>query len=131
MKKYWIDILMVAVLVAFPVMAHAQQTATKTLTITVVSPLSISTSSLPAGAVGTAYTATLQAAGGTSPYTWAVTTGTLPAGLTLAGSTGVISGTPTAAGTSTLTFTVTDSSKTTASLKVSFRLHAELRPLKR
>jgi hypothetical protein len=74
-------------------------------------PLDITTSSLPTGQVGVAYKATLAATGGTAPLSWALTAGTLPAGLTLAGATGVISGTPTATATAVpLTFTVTDSS---------------------
>ena len=45
------------------------------------------------------FTATLTASGGTPPYTWALTSGKLPDGLSLAPATGVISGTPTAIGT--------------------------------
>nr|WP_284694742.1 Ig domain-containing protein [Geomonas sp. Red32] len=70
--------------------------------------MTVSTSTLPAGTVGTAYSQTLTATGGTSPYSWSVTTGTLPAGLNM--SSGVISGSPTTAGTSTFTVQVTDSS---------------------
>ena len=70
---------------------------------TITSPLptapAITTDSLANGTVGTAYSATL-AATGTAPITWSVTTGTLPAGLSLS-TAGVISGTPTTAGTST------------------------------
>jgi len=59
------------------------------------SPLSITSASpLPGGAVGVAYSQTLAAIGGTTPYTWSITTGALPDGLTLNSSTGVISGTP-------------------------------------
>ncbi|GFO56943.1 hypothetical protein GMSM_39500 [Geomonas sp. Red276] len=75
---------------------------------TTASSLAVSTSTLPAGTVGTAYSQTLTATGGTSPYSWSIPTGTLPAGLNL--SSGVISGTPTTAGTSTFTVQVTDSS---------------------
>ena len=52
--------------------------------------------------------------GGTTPYTYAVTTGTLPTGLSLNTSTGVISGTPTATGTSALVITATDAAAGTA-----------------
>jgi large repetitive protein len=73
----------------------------------------ITTTSLPAAAVGVAYTQALTASGGNAPLTWAVATGTLPEGLTLS-STGTLSGTPTTAGTSTFTAKVTDSSSLSA-----------------
>ena len=62
----------------------------------------ITTTSLPDGTVGTAYSQALAATSGTA-ITWSVASGSLPAGLSLNGSTGVISGTPTAAGTSSFT----------------------------
>jgi hypothetical protein len=84
--------------------------ATLSLAITGTGPV-ITTASLPNGQVGTAYTSSLAASGGTSPYTWSLTAGTLPAGLSLSAS-GVIIGTPTAAASATsLTFKVTDSSQ--------------------
>ena len=76
-------------------------------------PLTVTTTSLPDGTIGTAYSQTLGAAGGTAPYTWTIT-GSLPAGLTLNASTGAITGTPTAAGTSSFTAVVTDAAKATA-----------------
>lgn len=84
--------------------------ATKQLSITVTAtPLSVTTTSLPAGTVNSAYSATLQATGGLQPYSWAVTAGSLPNGVTLNSSTGVISGPPTTAATSNFTVQVTDS----------------------
>jgi hypothetical protein len=62
--------------------------------------LSVTTSTLPAGSRHTAYQSTLAATGAWGVYTWSVSSGRLPAGLTLNSQTGVISGTPTAAGTS-------------------------------
>lgn len=59
---------------------------------------------LPTGLLGSAYSQTLAATGGTAPYTWSVTAGALPAGLTLS-SAGVLSGTPTSVGTSNFTVT--------------------------
>jgi len=90
------------------------QTATATITISVVAagtPLSISTSSLPAGKPNQKYSATLNATGGTSPYSWIITSGALPSGLSLT-SAGVISGKTAVSGTTSLTFQVTDSSST-------------------
>jgi hypothetical protein len=68
----------------------------------------VTTSSLPAGNEGTPYSQTLAAEWGIGGYTWSVTSGVLPPGLSLAGSTGIISGTPTIAGSSSFTVTVTD-----------------------
>ncbi|HVB05115.1 MAG TPA: putative Ig domain-containing protein, partial [Acidimicrobiales bacterium] len=78
-------------------------------------PLSVTTTSLPAGQVGASYSASLAATGGTMPYTWAVTTGSLPPGLSLDASTGAITGKPTGASATTdFSVTVTDSTSPTA-----------------
>ena len=76
--------------------------------------LAVSTTALPNGTTGVLYSQTLAATGGAPPYTWALTGGTLPAGLTLTPSTGVISGTPSATGVASLTFRVADSTLATA-----------------
>src|SRR6202142_507179 len=91
-------------------------TSSKALTIVVNPPpaLTITTSSLPAGEAGLAYSQTLQATGGVPPYQWSITSGSLPAGLTLNGSTGAITGTPTVLGTSNFTVKVTDSQTPTS-----------------
>jgi hypothetical protein len=86
--------------------------------------LAVTTTGLPGGVVGTAYSATLTASGGTAPYTWAVTVGTLPAGLSLASSTGVISGTPTTAATSPFTVQATDQVAATATAALSITITA-------
>ena len=86
-------------------------TKSASITITVMPMPSVTTTSVPNGVQNSAYSSTtLAAAGGISPYTWSVTVGSLPAGLSLVGSTGVISGTPTAAGTSNFTVQVADAS---------------------
>jgi hypothetical protein len=84
--------------------------ATASLTINVFqSQLTITTTTLPPGIVGLAYSAPLGATGGTPPYTWSLTSGTLPPGLMLDGNTGVISGTPTTASSYGFTLQVADS----------------------
>lgn len=99
----------------------------------IVLPLAVTTSALAGGTVGSAYSQTLQAIGGTSPYTWAVTSGSLPSGLSLNSSTGVISGTPGSNGTSNFTVTATDSSSPTpqtASAALSITIASGIQPLK-
>jgi hypothetical protein len=72
------------------------------------SPLSIATASaLPSAVVGSAYNATLSAWGGTSPYSWSIIAGSLPAGLSLSTS-GTISGTPSAVSITNFVVQVTD-----------------------
>jgi hypothetical protein len=72
----------------------------------------ITTLALPNGITGSLYSATLQATGGTTPYTWAVAVGTLPTGLVLNASTGAITGTPTIEGPSDFTVSVTGGGQT-------------------
>jgi hypothetical protein len=89
-------------------------TATRQFSITATVGLSITTSAaLPNAFLQATYSETLTASGGAS-YTWALTGGALPAGLTLS-SAGSITGTPTAAGTFNFTASVTDSAAATAS----------------
>lgn len=83
------------------------------------SPLTITASSLASGTVSASYSATLTATGGTGAgYAWTISAGTLPEGLTLARG-GILAGTPTSAGTSSFTVTVTDSSGATATASLS------------
>ena len=74
--------------------------------------IQMATPVLPFATAGEAYSATLTATAGVTPYTWSYS-GSLPAGLTLNTSTGVISGTPTAAGASSFTVKVTGSTSWT------------------
>jgi hypothetical protein len=79
------------------------------LSITVEDPLIITTSSLPNGKVSVAYSQTLAATGGIPTYTWSIIAGGLPAGLSLNTSSGLVSGNPTGAGTSSFTVQCADS----------------------
>jgi len=100
--------------------AGGPQSATQALSILInlPPPPSITTASLPNATEGTAYSQTITATGGLTPYTFSIVvpgTGTLPAGLTMS-TAGVISGTPTGPNTtSNFTVKVTDSSNPTQS----------------
>lgn len=72
-------------------------------------PIILSPATLPDGVTGVSYNQMVSASGGTAPYTYAVTTGALPSGLTLDASTGAISGVPNAVGSANFTIAATDS----------------------
>ena len=111
---------------AFKVQVTDSQTPTAAVdvaskSVTVNSPLAITTSSLTGGSVNVPYTASLAASGGVPPYTWSITSGSLPTGLTLSTS-GFISGTPTTQQTSTFTVQVGDSQTTPATATATLSL---------
>ncbi|HNG31486.1 MAG TPA: putative Ig domain-containing protein, partial [Blastocatellia bacterium] len=83
-----------------------EATGTHTLTLTCPT-VTLSPTTLPNGQTGTAYNQSLTVSPTGGNYTFAVSSGSLPAGLTLNPATGVISGTPTANGSSTFTVTAT------------------------
>jgi hypothetical protein len=88
----------------------ADTTKSQSATVVVSTMPSVTTTSLASGTMGTAYSATLQGSGGAGALTWSLASGSsLPAGLSLS-SAGVISGTPTATGTTNFTVKVTDAS---------------------
>jgi large repetitive protein len=101
----------------------ANTTEAAVLTINLVAPPTVSTTSLPVGTVDNAYTATLVATGGIQPLSWSVTSGTLPNGLTLNASTGAISGTPTVNNTFAFTVQVQDAESVTATSALSITVN--------
>jgi len=82
-------------------------TATQPLSLTITAAVGISPATLPNGVVNVPYPATTLTVAGVAISSWAVTAGTLPAGLTLNAVTGIISGTPTVVGSSTFTISAT------------------------
>jgi hypothetical protein len=79
--------------------------------------LTIQTATLDPGQVGVPYHQQLTASGGSGPYSWSITEGTLPPGLSLS-STGMLSGTPSASGTFNFVITATDAKNASASVRV-------------
>lgn len=93
------------------------RTGTKPFALVVNPQLSFSITSLPDGAVSVAYNTTASISGGTAPFTWTISSGSLPPGLALNSATGAITGTPTMAGSFGLGLKVTDSSTPTQTAK--------------
>ncbi len=93
-----------------------------------VTTLQIVTPSLPSGQLGTAYSVPLAASGGLAPYVWSITSGALPAGLTLSPA-GVVSGNPAVFGTFTIAVSVHDSSSPLNTAASSYNLTILQAPL--
>ena len=96
---------------------NAEGTGPASLPSNSVTPMgpSITSAVLSGGEVGVTYTGVPTVTGGTTPFTWSVSGGSLPAGLTLNTATGAVTGTPTASGTSTFTLVATDALNGSAS----------------
>ncbi len=103
--------------------ATTAPTPTATTSTTTASPLAITTTSVPVGTTGTAYSATLAASGGTPAFNWSVSSGALPPGLTLS-TAGAVSGTPTTSGSYSFMAQVADSASHTASYTYSMSIAA-------
>jgi hypothetical protein len=85
----------------------------------------ITTSSLSGGTVGVSYSQTVSAIDGTTPYTWSISSGTLPTGLTINSSSGAITGTPSGSpGTAMFTVLVTDNASATDTQDLSITISA-------
>jgi len=99
-------------------------TKSAALTITIMPvTLTIPATTLPSGQLGSTYSAALTENGGTPPYTWSISAGTLPRGLSLNAQTGAIGGVPGAVVSATpLTFKVQDSSSPQQSASVNLAL---------
>lgn len=102
--------------------------APATVTLSVSAPtlaISPATPGLGDASQGIPYSASLATTGGTAPYSYSLGSGSLPAGLTLDGATGIISGTPTTLATSTFTITVNDALGATGSRSYNLQVLAQ------
>jgi len=108
--------------VADPGGAAAQQP----LDLVIVNSPTITTVGLSDATLNVPYSQTLTGVGGTLPYTWSISVGTLPTGLSLNASTGAITGTPTVGGTSNFTVTLTDGATNTATAPLSINVNTNL-----
>ncbi len=86
----------------------SNQSDTRAATVVIVASPTLTFPPPPPGQVGVAYSDQLTVSGGTAPYVWSVSAGTLPPGLTLNSSTGLLSGTPTTAGNYSFTVRIVD-----------------------
>jgi hypothetical protein len=121
MKKY-LGLFLALSLFAIPTLA--QDTVSKSLTLNVTAgTVVISTATVPNGMIGLAYTASIAASGGLSPYSFSISAGALPAGISLNSTTGVFSGTPTATGAFSFTVQATDSETPAVSITQAYTMN--------
>ncbi|MBZ4421375.1 putative Ig domain-containing protein [Myxococcus sp. RHSTA-1-4] len=99
------------------------RTDSRTLSLAVYSPPTVTTASLSDGYVGESYTASLTATGGRVPYSWSIDSGALPQGLSFTASSGTISGAPGAAVAPSVTVRVTDSGGRTSTRTLSLAVY--------
>ncbi len=92
--------------VTFVVTDQNSATATTTVDLTIAKAVTVATKNLAGGKVGKTYKAPLKAQGGKGPYTWSLTAGTLPAGLSIDNDKDAITGVPGTAAGSPFDFTI-------------------------
>lgn len=115
-------------IVLFAMTCGGVETATAQVVVGTIPP-QITTGGLPGGVTRSAYSQKLGELGGVAPFTWSLSSGTLPGGLTLDPAAGIISGVPTTPGTFTFTVEITDSESTPQSATASFSITVVHAPL--
>src|SRR5579863_293955 len=103
-------------------------TVQKAFTINIALTLTITTLGLPGGVLNVPYSQPLAGSGCTTPYTWSISSGTLPQGLQLNSSTGVISGTPTKTGPNLFIVTLADAGGLTAQQQLNISIAPAVAP---
>ncbi|HTW32200.1 MAG TPA: putative Ig domain-containing protein [Candidatus Sulfotelmatobacter sp.] len=106
--------------------ADSSQHASGVVTIEAAGKLAISSPALGSAVVNTAYSAALSATGGTPPYTWSISGGSLPSGFQLQSSNGTIGGTASQTGNYSFTAKVTDSVSHSATQGFSLPVSAQV-----
>jgi CSLREA domain-containing protein len=105
---------------------NSSLTGSQAYTLTAAAPtITLTPTTLPSPTLGVAYNPTLSAKGGIAPYTYSISVGALPTGLTLNSTTGVISGAATAAGTFSFTVTAKDSDGFTTTQSYSTKVNKQ------
>jgi uncharacterized protein YhjY with autotransporter beta-barrel domain len=99
-------------------------TGTRSISLNIIVPIIVNPANLPNGTTGTPYSQTITASGGSSPYTFDVSAGSLPNGLALNPGTGAITGTPSAAGNFNFTIRATDAGSSTGTRAYSVTINA-------
>jgi hypothetical protein len=106
---------------------YAERTLTITIAPTAAAPVTITTTALPEGHRAVAYSAAISTSGGTAPFTWSVSNGSLPPGLSVNALSGTIAGVPTQTGTWKFTIRVIDSASPATSAMRSFSIRVRPR----
>jgi hypothetical protein len=101
-------------MIAFTVTDALRSMSMRNLTLTLVDPLVVVTPSLPQARFGASYLHSIRASGGEPPFKWSISNGTLPKGMEFDSDTAVLSGAPLMVGSFPITFTVIESSQSTA-----------------
>jgi len=109
-------------------LAQPQEVANVVVSVNIIDQLLVTTAALPNGSPGVYYNVAVAATGGIAPYSWKVTQGSLPTGLSLNRASGVISGKATDTGSSIFTIQISDSQNPVATASASLSISVNMPP---